>query len=116
MINYVANYRLDALIWNNSVDIGYGMQRVGGQEARKTDDRIDLLSKAGMHATGDWFYSGLLNFRTQMAPGYDYTNGERVEISNFLSPGYLLGAIGWITGPWRTFPYSLHPLPVSLLL
>jgi hypothetical protein len=110
LINYVADYRQDALIWNNSVDIGYGMQRVGGQDARKTDDRIDLLSKAGMHATGDWYYSGLLNFRTQMAPGYDYTNGEREEISNFLSPGYLLGAIGMDYRPVENFSLFIAPI------
>ena len=59
----------------------------------KTDDKIDFLSKYGREAFTNFYYSALVNFKTQMAPGYNYPN-DSVKISNFLAPAYLLAALG----------------------
>ena len=69
-------FNKESLIWNNTLDLGYGLMKQGREEMIKTDDKIDLLSKAGLRATYHWFYAGLHNFRPQMAPGYDYPDTE----------------------------------------
>jgi hypothetical protein len=110
LMNMFADYRRGSLIWNNSLDLGYGLQRREGETARKTDDRIDLFSKVGRQAAENWYYSGLLNFRTQMAPGYDYTSDENEIISNFLSPAYILAALGMDFKPLPDFSLFMAPL------
>jgi hypothetical protein len=104
-----ADFGRDNLTWNNSLDLGYGLQRREGERARKTDDRIELLSKLGLEATENWNYSGLVNFRTQMAPGYDYPNVE-VPISNFMAPAYLLAALGMDYQPFENFSVFISPV------
>jgi hypothetical protein len=116
LLNILADYRRGALIWNNSLDLGYGLQRREGETARKTDDRIDLFSKVGRRAVENWYYSGLLNFRTQMAPGYDYSIDETPQISNFLSPAYLLAAIGMDYKPIQNFSLFIAPLTGKLTI
>jgi hypothetical protein len=110
LVNMFADYRRGSLIWNNSFDLGYGLQRREGETARKTDDKIDLFSKIGKQAAENWYYSGLLNFKTQMAPGYDYSNDESDQISNFLSPAYILAALGMDYRPIPNFSLFMAPL------
>ena len=96
IVSLFANYKKDKKAWDNSLDIGYGLLKQGDEKTdkyRKTDDKIDLLSKYGQEAFKNFYYAGLLNFKTQMQPGYNYPN-DSVKISNFLAPAYLLGAIG----------------------
>ena len=62
-----ANYSKDKISWDNSLDIGYGVLQQGAKTPfLKTDDRFDLLSKFGRKASEQWYYSALLNFKTQM--------------------------------------------------
>ena len=93
VMNFAAEYRIRNVIWTSTVDIGYGIQRRGAEDIRKTDDRVHILTKHGRRISENLYYSQLLDFRTQMTPGYDYPDDQTV-ISNFLSPGYLVGAIG----------------------
>jgi hypothetical protein len=113
LTSFFADFRRDALIWNNEFDVSYGLQRREGERARKTDDRIEFLSKLGLEAAGNWNYSGLINFRTQMAPGYDYPNVE-TPISNFMAPGYLLGALGMDYQPYENFSVFISPLTTKI--
>ena len=81
-------------MWDNSLDLGYGFLQQGNNKSFvKTDDRIDFVSKYGKKAFSNFYYTALLNFKTQFAPGYNYPN-DSVKISNFLAPAYVLGAIG----------------------
>ncbi|MBE0663829.1 MAG: DUF3078 domain-containing protein [Bacteroidales bacterium] len=109
LFNLFADYKKESLIWNTSLDLGYGLMKQGKDQVIKTDDKIDLLSKVGLKATEHWFYAGLLNFKTQMTPGYNYPN-DSVIISKFLAPGYLLGALGMDYVPNENFTMFLAPL------
>lgn len=80
------------LNWDNSLDVGYGVLKKGEDDFIKTDDKIDFASKLGYDAFDKWNYAALLNFRTQLAKGYNYPSD--VVISKFLAPGYILGAAG----------------------
>ncbi|MFZ9027407.1 MAG: DUF3078 domain-containing protein [Crocinitomicaceae bacterium] len=94
LVSLYANHRTDKSTWENTLDLGYGVLRQGRPAIwQKTDDKIDLMSKYGRKASGNWYYAGLANFKTQMAPGYNYPN-DSVFISKFMAPGYLLGALG----------------------
>jgi hypothetical protein len=91
-----ANYKKGKSVWDNSLDIGYGfMNQEGTKYSKKTDDKIDILSKYGQEAFKNFYYAVLMNFKTQMTTGYNYpTDSTRTKISNLLAPGYFVGAVG----------------------
>ncbi len=103
-----ANYKKENDSWDNSLDMGFGALNQGKKGFIKTDDRIDLLSKYGKRAFSNFYYTALVNFKTQFAPGYNYPN-DSVKISNFLAPGYVLGAIGLNYIPNSYFNAFLAP-------
>lgn len=109
IVSLFADFKKESFIWNNTLDIGYGLMKQGEDGIIKTDDKIDLLSKAGMKAAENWYYAGLFNFRTQMAPGYNYPDTDN-EISRFLAPAYLLTALGMDYKPNDNFTLFLAPV------
>lgn len=94
MVKYNANYKKNKLSWDNTFDFRYGFIKEDGDDVRKSDDLIDISSKLGFEAGGNWNYSGLLNLKTQFTPGYDYKVEPREQISKFMAPGYLTVALG----------------------
>lgn len=109
IVNYFANYKRGKNAWDNSIDLGYGMLMQGKDDVRKSDDKIDLSSKYGREAFDHWYYSALVNFRSQFAPGYNYPN-DSVKISNFLAPGYVTVALGMDYKPNPHFSLFISPL------
>ncbi len=110
LFSIFADYREDKTAWDNSMDIGYGILKQGKDVAmRKTDDRIDILSKYGRRAFTNFYYAVLLNFKTQMTPGYNYPN-DSIRISNLLAPAYLLAAAGLDYKPNDYFGAFVAPL------
>jgi hypothetical protein len=96
--------------WDNSLDIGYGLLKQGqNAQFMKTDDKIDFLSKYGQKAFSNFYYAALLNFKTQISPGYNLPN-DSVKISAFFAPAYLLGALGMDYKPDAYFSAFLSPL------
>jgi len=92
-----AKYKKGKLTWDNTLDLGYGTQRLGkGNNAQnqKTDDKIDFSSKLGLKATDKLYYAALGNFKTQFAEGLDYSAPIKTVISDLMSPAYLLVAAG----------------------
>lgn len=112
LMSVFANYKGGKDVWNNSLDLGYGLLRQSKEVGwMKTDDKIDFLSKYGRQFSKGWYYAALLNFKTQMTAGYNYPN-DSVEISNLLAPAYVLGAIGVDFKPNSYF--SLFAAPLTL--
>jgi hypothetical protein len=111
LVNLTANYKKDKSAWDNALTIGYGKMQQKGSDLGwvKTDDRIDLQSKYGRKASEKWFYSGLVSFRTQIAPGYNYPNIDN-KISDLFSPAYLLFSLGMDYKPNPNFSAFLSPL------
>jgi len=110
MLSTFANYKRGKTVWVNSLDLGYGVLKQGGTGYRKTDDKFDLLSKYGYEAFKNFYYAALLNFKTQMAPGYKYSDAGRELISDLFAPAYLLAALGLDYKPSDHFSAFIAPL------
>jgi len=110
MINLFAYYKKGKSRWDNTLDFGYGLlKQADKKRAWKTDDKIELLLKYGQKAFDSWYYAVLLNFKTQISPGYNYPN-DSVKISSFFAPAYLIGAIGADYKPNDKFNIFITPV------
>lgn len=117
LLSLFANLKKGNSTWDNSLDLGYGILQQGDDEVRKTDDKIDFTSKYGQKAFKNWYYAGLVNFKSQMTPGYDYPNDStRNRLSDFLAPGYLLGAIGLDYKPHEVFNLFISPITTKMTI
>ncbi|KAF5081833.1 hypothetical protein DSECCO2_106260 [anaerobic digester metagenome] len=96
MFSVFANYKSEKSAWDNSLDLGYGVLNQGeSDEFRKTDDKIDFLSKYGRKAYKNFYYAALFNAKTQMTRGYKYADdGTETKISNIFAPAYFVAALG----------------------
>lgn len=109
MLNLSANYKKEKLSWDNTFDFRYGFLKEEDMSLRKSDDKIDISSKLGIQAKGNWNYSGLLNFKSQFAPGYNYPDTDNT-ISKFMAPGYLTLGLGM---DYKTDNFSALLAPVA---
>tara|TARA_Y100001934_G_C12247033_1_gene723199 strand:+ start:159 stop:1157 length:999 start_codon:yes stop_codon:yes gene_type:complete len=108
LVNLFATHKGKHHVWDNTLNLAYGMLQQGNENMRKTDDKIEFMSKYGKDAFKNWYYSALLNFRSQFAPGFNYPN-DSVKISEFLAPGYVLASIGMDFKPTDKFSLFLSP-------
>ncbi|HPR33533.1 MAG TPA: DUF3078 domain-containing protein [Prolixibacteraceae bacterium] len=112
-LNYFANYAKGNTSWDNLLDLGYGLSSVEGIPLKKNEDRIDFQSKLGIKATPKWFYSGLLSFKSQFAPGYSDPDNT-VKVSNLFAPAYLMLALGMDYKPSDKLSFMLSPVTGKL--
>lgn len=115
IFNVFANYTKGNSSWDNNLDLGYGLVKQGGGDWIKSDDRIIFNSKYGKKATKDWYYAALFNFKSQMTAGYNYPD-DSTKISDFMAPGYFLGALGMDYKPDGGNNLSLFVSPITAKL
>jgi len=112
-----AFYKMDKHAWDNTIDLAYGFVNTTSQGTRKSDDRIDLLSKYGYDIGKNWYISGLLNFRTQFSPGYAYPkDGSPVLTSDFLAPAYIIVSPGMNYKPNDKFSFFISPATLRWII
>jgi len=116
LLNLSLNYSKDKNDWANTLDIGYGVQKQGDQDLRKTDDHIDFLSKYGRKVSKSFFISAMLNFKSQMNEGLKYETDTSYVISKFLAPGYLQASLGMEYKPNENFYAVLSPIAGKLTI
>ncbi|ULQ51142.1 DUF3078 domain-containing protein [Flavihumibacter fluvii] len=107
-----ANKKKGDFYWNNTLDLGFAMQKTSSQGSRKTDDKIDFYTKAGHKLNDKWAVAGVLNLRTQFADGYEYDylgKGLKHRISGFMAPSYLLLSPGLEWTPANYFSLMISP-------
>lgn len=110
-LNLFAFYTKDKHSWDNSFDMALGVVKTTSLGDRKSDDRLEFLTKYGYKIAPKWFLAGLVNFRTQMAPGFNYPKPDSsVKISQFLSPAYLVVSAGFDFKPNKDFSLFMSPL------
>jgi hypothetical protein len=117
LLNLFANYKKDKIVWDNSLDLGYGLMKIEGKGQRKNEDKIDLLSKVGYEAFGKFYYSALFNYRTQFTDGYQYPNDTtQILVSRFNAPAYLSFSLGLDYKPNEYFSLFFSPLTGKVTL
>jgi hypothetical protein len=82
-----AFYKKGKNAWDNTIDLAFGFLSTTSLGSRKSDDKIDILSKYGYDIGKNWYISGLVNFRTQFSPGMNYKPND--QFSFFISPATL---------------------------
>ena len=115
ILDVFANYKKGNSAWDNNLTLGYGEVKQGVASWIKSDDRILLTSKYGKKASEDWYYAGLMNFKSQFTRGYSDPSKANV-ISDFLAPGYLLGALGMDYKPNDNFTMFISPFTAKLTM
>lgn len=115
-LNLFANLKQGKTTWDNSLDMAYGLIKLGDAKIRKSDDKIDLVSKLGHNVIHkNLFLSANLSFKTQFTEGFNYPN-DSVIISNFLSPAYLMLGLGLDYKPYKFLSISFLPLTGRLTI
>ncbi len=109
LFNAFANYKKSKFTWDNTLDLAYGMSKIGEDPWIKSDDRIDFASKAGQYAFKHWYYTGLLGFKTQFMEGFSSPD-DLLPISNFFAPAYLNVSLGMDYKPNDNFSLFISPL------
>lgn len=108
IFNYKADYKKDRHLWQNRIEFAYGLNKTKSTGTKKTNDKIYLSSIYGYQLVKNLYLSGLMNFQTQFAKGYDYSVDPDIFISRFMSPGYLMTGAGltWTPKPWFSATFS----------
>ncbi|WP_203295283.1 DUF3078 domain-containing protein [Luteirhabdus pelagi] len=122
-LTYDFNYRKGKLTWDNRILAEYGITKIRDEEfSRKTNDRLELNSIVGRQiAESKWFYSFFMNFRTQFAKGYEFSedpvtgNDIRTETTHFMSPGYLQFGPGMLWKESDNLKVNLAPATARLI-
>jgi hypothetical protein len=114
MLNAYKMYAKGNVFWTNYLGLAYGvnMQQTA-PKVRKTNDKINFLTKGGINAWHNWDYAGLFEFRSQFAEGYNYPN-DSVPISKFMAPGYFQLSIGLNYKPVDYFSVFISPIGARL--
>ena len=98
------DYNLDysyrnGLVWDNKIILSLGTTFISGNKFfKKADDRFEINSIVGKQINEYWSYSSVLNFKTQLLPGYRFYSEEGVDkrdkVSQILSPAYVQLSLG----------------------
>lgn len=114
-LNLFAHYKEGKRMWDSNLDLAYGLLKLEGQQARKSDDKIDFLTKYGYEVTDKLYYSTNFNFNTQFTQGYKYPDDSTL-VSTFLSPAYIQLGVGFDYKPADYFSLSFLPLNAKVTI
>ena len=93
-LNASLNYKKDKVSWTNDLNANYGLQNTEENGWRKNIDNLNFASKFGHQITEKVYYAALLDFKTQMADGFQYKDTGKELISKFWTPAYLNVSVG----------------------
>lgn len=116
VVDYKLNYKKDNFTWDNRIIAAYGLlQTQNSSFEKKTDDQLEINSLFAQKTESNWYYSFVVNFRTQFTAGYFISQDEngaeqREENTNFMSPGYLLFGPGMYWKKSDDFKLNFAPL------
>nr|KHM45721.1 hypothetical protein PU94_11300 [Coprobacter secundus] len=106
---YQADYKHNKHIWQNRIELSYGLNKTKSEISKKTSDKIYLNSNYGYEIYKNLYLSALFNFQSQFTRGYDYGVNPDVYVSQFMAPGYLMTGIGFTWIPNKFFTAVLSP-------
>ena len=114
LLNIFKEYKKGEVSWSNYLGIAYGLSRQESyQKLRKIDDKINFVTKGGLYAWRNWDYTGLFEFKSQFAEGFNYPDDSN-RISRFMAPGYFQLSIGLNYKPAVYFSSFFSPVGARL--
>ncbi len=108
LIKLFSTYKKSKLAWDNNLDLAYGLTKKASDPFYKNDDRIDFASKLGYKAEKKWYYTLMINFKTQFYQGKK-SSKDSIIISDFMAPAYLLASLGMDYKPGKAFSLMISP-------
>ncbi|NCU32090.1 MAG: DUF3078 domain-containing protein [Candidatus Moranbacteria bacterium] len=108
LFKFFGDYTKDNFSINNSATFKYGLLKNESEPLKKSEDLIELNSQFNQKFSDNWSASGLINFTSQFANGYNYPDTSTV-VSKFLSPAYLTVAPGILYKPVDYFSILMSP-------
>ncbi len=112
-LNYDFNLLQNDWTWDNKLIAAFGITKIKGQDSQKSDDRLEWNSLLGKKASGNWYYSAFLNFKTQFADDLDSdTDGP----TKFLSPAFLQFGPGMLWKKSDNLKLNIAPLTSKLVI
>jgi len=121
-IDYNLNYFKNGWAWDTKVIGAFGINKNSDSKyAKKTDDRFEINSLIGKNFTEELSYSSFINFKTQFARGYKYSNNEegveqRNETTRFFSPAYIQLGVGIYWKESNNFWINMAPVTGRLII
>lgn len=114
MLNIYKNYAKGKVSWNNYLGLAYGVNlNQSAPKVRKNNDKINFVAKGGIYAWKNWDYTGLFEFKSQFADGFNYPN-DSVLTSKFMAPGYFQFSLGLNYKPVPYFSVFISPIGTRL--
>ncbi len=113
--NLYAKYKEGNRMWDNNLDLAYGLLKIEGQSLRKSEDKIDFYSKYGLSIAKNLYFSTNFNFNTQFSEGFKYPDDSTI-VSKFLAPGYIQLGVGIDYKPNDYLSLSFLPLTGRLTI
>lgn len=119
-LNLYAKYEKGKSKWDNLLVLAFGQTKTGKKEFRKSEDKIDFSSSYGLKAADKWYYTILLNFKSQFAPGYKYHDDvdtlDKEKVSGFLAPAYTSIGLGMEYNPVDYISLYLSPVTARWII
>ncbi|MBW6460554.1 MAG: DUF3078 domain-containing protein [Bacteroidales bacterium] len=105
---FTANHKKDKFSWNNNLNLIYGMVKNEGEDMRKSEDLLELITVPGYDLSKHWSLTGYVSFKTQFTNTYDLSEDPQL-ISAFLAPAYLTISPSLRYSPVEWFYLLLSP-------
>jgi len=115
-LNGSLNYKKDKLSWTNDLSANYGQTYTDNTGWRKSLDNLNFASKLGHQINETLYYAALLDFKSQLANGYKYTDDSKELISKLLTPSYLNISVGLDYKPNSHLAFYFSPIAGKLTM
>lgn len=114
-LKFSADYSHNKEKWDNDIEIKLGAlslldDKESSSRFRKTEDKFEINSKYGRSAFNNYYYTALVNLKSQFIKGFDYKKSDSIPVSKFFSPGYFIFSLGMDYKPNKKFTLMVSPV------
>ena len=121
-VDYNLNFYNNGWSWDTKMIGSFGVNKNSDSKYfKKIDDRIEINSVMGKKFIEKYSFSSFLNFKTQFAKGFKYSNNEdgneiRTEKTRIFSPAYIQLGVGIYWKESNSLWVNFAPITGRLIL
>ena len=121
-VDYNLNYYKNGWSWDTKMIGSFGINKNSDSKYfKKIDDRIEINSLIGKKFIEKFSFSSFLNFKTQFAKGFKYSNNDegneiRTEKTRIFSPAYIQLGVGVYWKESNSLWVNFAPITARLIL